>query len=239
MNTLVSQGHIIKGYDRDMAKLGRRVLRMGSIVHSQLQKVKEVLEQQAGEHESISQEILDADDSIDRLEIKADKTIIKILARRAPVGQDLRYLVTASRVVTELERLGDEATQIARALRESEYRLGVLAGMDTSAEVRAMLGLLIDLCDQSCQCFGQQDKVKASELLEGPTSLNGELNLRTQRLQRHLLSSATQVNEAINITLVIRALERGLKYTHNICEHVIYLVTGQDVRHPKLASDEK
>lgn len=228
MSDVDIKGHILTGFDKDMEKLQRRVVRMGQLVKEQLNMVKEALGR-AGV-EAIGQEIIENDDQIDRLEVKADRSIVKILARRSPMGMDLRYIICASRVVTDLERLGDEVVQIARTLLEEKHTLGQCDNVSAMVEVKSMLFMLDELCDRVCEAFERFDEVTAREIAFGAASTEGELQKRIDHMKA-CTGQDEDVSAAVGRVLVLRSMERALRYIQNISEHIIFLVTAEDVRH--------
>ncbi|HDK38623.1 MAG TPA: phosphate signaling complex protein PhoU [Thiolapillus brandeum] len=223
-----SQGHILKRFDEDMRKLQKRVLKMARLVREQMTGLQKVL---SGSKEDSTEHVMESDRSVDLLEVKVDKFIIRLLARRAPVGGDLRFIVTASRIVTDLERLGDETVQIARVMDKEYGNLGVCNGRVVEDEVRELLALLIALFDQAIQAFSVYDYQAAMELAEGKTGSDGEMHKRMQQLSACAQLKDCDVSQAVNLVLILRSMERGLRYVQNIGEHVIYLATGKDVRH--------
>lgn len=223
-----AQGHILKRFDGDMRKLQKRVLKMGRLVRDQLTGLQEIL---GGSDSESTEQVVEGDRSVDLLEVKVDKFIIRLLARRSPVGGDLRFIVTASRIVTDLERLGDEAVQMARVLENEYDNLGECDGRRVKAEVRESVLLLMELFDQAMQAFKEYDYQIAKQLAEGKIVANGELQQRMQQLSDCTHLEGTDVSQAVNLVLILRSMERGLRYVQNIGEHVIYLATGKDVRH--------
>lgn len=221
-------GHTLRRFDEDMRKLQKRVLKMGRVVREQMISLQQVL---SGSEKGSSEQVVDGDRSVDLLEMKADKLIIRLLARRAPVGGDLRFIITASRIVTDLERLGDETVQMARVLDEEYGSLGHCNERTVEEEVREVLVLLIDLFDQAMGTFREYDYLSARELAEGKTGPDGEMQQRMQELSACTKIKDAEVSQAVNLVLILRSLERGLRCVQNIGEHVIYLATGKDVRH--------
>ena len=221
-------GHILRRFDEDMRKLQKRVLKMGRLVREQMNGLHAAF---GGDSEDSTEQVVESDRSVDLLEVKVDKFIIRLLARRSPVGGDLRFIVTASRIVTDLERLGDETVQMARVLSREYGNLGQCNGRAVEDEVRELLTLLIEMFDQAMLAFRDYDYRAAKELAEGKTGPDGEIHQRMQKLSACTLVEGGDVSHAVNLVLILRSMERGLRYVQNIGEHVIYLATGKDVRH--------
>lgn len=222
------QGHILRRFDDDMRKLQKRVLKMGRMVREQMTGLQQIL---SGSDEESTEQVVEGDRSVDLLEVKVDKFIIRLLARRSPVGGDLRFIVTASRIVTDLERLGDETVQMARVLDREYGDLGQCNGRPAEDEIRELVMLLIESFDYAMQAFQNYDYRAAKELVEGQAGPDGEMYKRMQHMSECSLEEIDAVSSAVNLVLILRSMERGLRYVQNIGEHVIYLATGKDVRH--------
>lgn len=220
--------HILSRYDKDMRKLQKRVLKMGVMVSEQMERLQDALGQ---EDEEQARQVIEGDRPIDLQEVKVDKFIIRLLARRSPVGGDLRYIVAASRIVTELERLGDETAQMARALLQEKLPERVCDRRSAREEIRQMVGLLSGLFEEAMEAFENYDYQQAMTLASGDEPALGELDKRLRDLMECVFGSDHEVGEAVNFMLALRSLERSLRHVQNIAEHVIYLVTGKDVRH--------
>lgn len=232
MNSHQPDGHTLKRYDKDMRKLQQRVLSMGDMVHQQMNRLQQAL---SSVTEDTVLEIMEAEDAIDRQEIKVDKYIIKILARRSPVGSDLRFIVASSRIVTDLERLGDEAAQMTKTLLDENWSLADCENLSAHGEVTAMLSLLTQLFDSSIQAFESFDYKAAKEIAFGSAGTNGELQGRMDYLAECSRTVKEEdVLNAVNLALFMRSMERGLRYVQNISEHVVYLLTATDIRHQRL-----
>ena len=220
--------HILKRFDKDMRKLQKRVLKMGAMVLEQMERLQEALGQEDDEQ---ARQVIEGDRPIDLQEVKVDKFIIRLLARRSPVGGDLRYIVAASRIVTELERLGDETAQMASALFQERQAVAGCGGTPAHAEVRALLARLMPLFESALEAFEHYDYREALSLARGDPSSRAELDRRLADLMECTFESRQPVAEAANFVLVLRALERSVRHVQNIAEHVVYLITGEDIRH--------
>jgi len=222
------QGHIIKRYDAELQKLEKRVLKMGELVREQLDRVQlAILEEQV----DVAQSIIDADRPIDVLELKVDKLIIKMIARRSPIGGDLRFIVAASRMVSDIERIGDEASNMAQSLIEEKRSHSEPNNKAAYDEVSALTRLASQLFEKSLIAFGEASLVKAQEIAFGGAGADGELHARLAALTELTLKQQGDIAEVFNLVLAIRSLERIVGHIQNIGEHVIYLISGEDVRH--------
>ena len=127
--------HTYKRYDKELQKLREQVARMGDHVSQQLNLLLNHLE--SADKESF-EEIIENDVSINGMEVKASKTVIRLLAKRAPMGSDLRLIIASSRTVTELERIGDEVVSMAKTLM-ADGELGVCKGASVAEALEALI----------------------------------------------------------------------------------------------------
>ncbi len=220
--------HILKRFDKDMRKLQKRVLKMGAMVLEQMERLQDAL---GAEDDERARQVIEGDRPIDLQELKVDRFIIRLLARRSPVGSDLRYIVAASRIVSELERLGDETAQVAVAIFQEQQPLAGCDGRPARAEIRELVGELITLFEAALEAFENHDDKSALALARDENSPRAQLEKRLTELMECTFRSQMPVSEAANFVLVLRALERSERHVQNIAEHVVYLVTGEDIRH--------
>ena len=224
----VGHGHTVRRYDEELQRLERRVLRMGELVRAQLQGLPRAIDDR---REGSALAVADADDKVDAMELKVDRLIINVMARRAPAGVDLRFVVAVSRMVTDLERIGDEAASIGKVLAERQDSIEVGGAVDSYAELAALSNLADQLLGKAMLAFDEHSEVTARELAFGAATPNGELFKRVQALSASSREEGVDVAHAVNLVLVARSLERIVASICNIAEHVIYLVSGEDVRH--------
>ncbi|BAN69960.1 phosphate signaling complex protein PhoU [endosymbiont of unidentified scaly snail isolate Monju] len=228
MNGTVSNGHILRGFDKDMRKLRKRVLKMAGLVRGQMERLQLALGHDSTEQ---ARQVIEGDRPIDLQEVKVDSFIVSLLARRAPVGRDLRYVVATSRIVTELERLGDEMTQIARVLCQESLPESGCDGHSPRSEVQHLMGHLIMLLDTALRAYEEDDARQSEVIVAGELPEQIDLRNRLKYLVECVFDNRQDVAEAVNFMLVLKSLDRGKRHIDNIAEHVIYLVTGEDIRH--------
>ncbi len=222
------ENHIFRRMDKDMRKLQKRVLKMGAMVLEQMDRLQNAL---AAEDPDKARQVIEGDRPIDLQEVKVDKFVIQFLARRAPMGSDLRFVVATSRIVTELERIGDETAQVAKALFHEQQQLAGCDGRPADEEVRELVGQLIVLFDSALDAYQHYDYQEALALAREESGPGYKLREQLKELMECIFHSQQPVAEAATFVLVLRALERIMRHVQNIAEHVIYLVSGEDIRH--------
>ena len=226
-----TEGHIVKRYDGELSHLRSRVLEMGGLAADQVRRAAHALDQQ---DVAAAREIVTRDHRINALEIKTDEQITQLLARRQPMANDLRMIMAVSKSVTDLERIGDEAAKIARMVVH-------IYGQDASPPNEKLLldipkleQLASEMLRRALNAFDRLDLGEALAVVQSDGRMDDEFQSALRRLTTYLLEDARNVGHTINVTLIMRALERIGDHAKNIAEYVVYCLEGRDVRHQEL-----
>lgn len=226
---MTATSHILSQFDEDLTVLRDLVLRMGGLVETQLAAAVEALH--AGD-EAAAQRVVEGDREIDRIELRCDEEVARLLALRAPLGVDLRTVLTLSKTVNDLERIGDEAKKIARtgarraAESEENQSLPLLDPIMGMAEIargmlsnslNALVRLDLDLAGQVAQDDDRLDDRFKSTLREGKAIMGRE---------------PQTIEATLEMVFIAKSLERIGDHAKNVANYVFYLVEGRDVRHP-------
>ena len=184
----------------------------------------------------LAREAIDADIQINSLEMSIDEECIEIIALRQPTAGDLRLVTAILKTITDLERIGDEATSIARMAQnlsqkdrpKKNYReLHVLGN-----QVRGMLRDALD-------AFARFDVDQALRVAGEDENVDSEYESIIRQLITYMMEDPRAVTRVIDMMWSARSLERIADHAHNVCKHIIYLVEGKDVRHLSLEKMEK
>jgi len=220
--------HISHQFDKELEDIRSKVLAMGGLVEDHLQKVLDSFSK--GDFET-AEYVAVNDYKVNALEVEIDSDCTEILLRRQPAAGDLRLVVAVSKTITDLERIGDEAEKIARlilnvgnptALRN--YYVGMLA---MGHHVRRMLRAALD-------AFARMDSQAALRVAQEDRDVDSETDVIMRHLITYMMEDPRSITPVLDAVLSLRALERIGDHAHNICENVIYLVEGKDVRHVAL-----
>ena len=222
------EGHTVHRFDGELNNLHMLILEMGGLVLDQVrQSIKAVTEKDI----EAARFVIQREPDVDALEVKIDEENIIVIAKRCPVAKDLRITTTVSKAVTDLERIGDEAARIANHVIQ-------MYGNDTSdpsthllRDIRTMGKLSLRMLQDALDIFDNFDINRARVLAGGNVELDEEFQSSLRRLATFVLEDARNVGHTINVTLIIKALERVGEHARNMAEYVIYLVKGEDVRH--------
>ncbi len=218
--------HIDKAYERELTELRDRLLEMGGLVEVAIShSVKAVIERDA----DLAKQVKTKDREINRMEVDIDGACRRILALRQPAASDLRFITTALKIVTDLERMGDLAVNVAeRAMELSQApALGPMHDLLKLADLsEAQLKLALD-------AFVTRDVDKAEEVLNGDELLDALYLKIFNALLALMMEDSRNIRRATSVMFAAKYLERFGDHATNLAEMVVYMVRGTDIRHPK------
>ena len=218
-----------KHFHNELEKIKKMILSLGATVEERVHlAIESILNNQI----ELAQKVIDTDYEIDALEVEVEEEILKVMALYQPVAVDLRFLVAVLKINNELERIGDQAVNIAQ-------RMKVLA-KEPQAEFffdySQMADITKSMLKKSLDALVNIDVKLAADILK----LDDEVDrLRSEAydiIKRVIAEKPKQAGFLINLLLVSRHLERLADHTTNIAEEVIYMVEGEIVRHGKLVT---
>ncbi len=225
MQTSDLTGHISQRYNKDLEDLRNRVLNMGGLVETQLaEAIRAVV---TGDSE-LGLRVAGDDYKVNRLEVNIDEECSRILATRAPAAGDLRLIVAIIKTITDLERIGDEAEKIG-------FLASMLASMDRPAdsyrELKNLGNHVLHMVRDAMNAFARLDVAAAQAVVREDEDVDEEYDAITRQGITFMMEDARSIKRVMNVTWAARALERIGDHAKNICEYVIYMVEGRDVRH--------
>lgn len=223
----LTEGHTFKRFDGELSHLHYIVLEMGDLVHQQLSDALEAFKQQNLE---LAGKVMGYDHDVDRMEVSADAEIINILARYCPVGSDLRVVITVSKSVSDLEKIGDEAVRIASLLTQINHEGHGTLTADLISEIDRIGNMALSHFRAAVELFDQWDETKAHRVIEGHRQMDGEFQRELQRLMTYILEETINISLAVNLVLVAKSLDRITHHALNLAEYALFEVKGVDVR---------
>ncbi len=228
--------HTDKSYERELSELRDRLLEMGGLVEIAIaSSVRAVTERDA----ELAEQVKDRDREINRMEVDVDGACRRVLALRQPAASDLRFITTALKIVTDLERMGDLAVNVAeRALElaQTPAHSAVLAPMHDLAK-------LADLSEAQLKgaldAFVTRDVEKAEAVLRGDELLDALYLKIFTSLLAIMMEDSRNIRRATSIMFAAKYLERFGDHATNLAEMVVYMVRGTDIRHPRSRMPEE
>ncbi len=226
MDKLHLDQHISHQFNKELEDIRNKVLKMGGLVEQQVTDgLTALLEADADLADSVAHK----DFEINQLEVEIDEECTQVLARRQPAASDLRLMVTVIKVITDLERIGDEAEKLGRFTRDLTALSSELPSY--RKELRHLGELVKSMLRDSLDAFARMDVDAALRIAQRDEDVNREYETLERLLATHLVEDPRQVSKLFKITWCARALERVGDHSVNICEYVVYLVKGKDIRH--------
>jgi len=223
--SLPSGQHTSQRYNAELEQLRSSVLSMGGLVERQC---AEALEALVKGDEELARSVSGSDDAVNRYELEISAQCIDILARRQPAARDLRMVVSIIRMVANLERIGDEAAKVARMAakladdyHEQSYHSEPL---HLGKGAQALLHNALD-------AFARLDVDASIDVIARDEDIDREFKSLTRILVSHMTENPERVKNMLRVNSCARAFERIGDHATNLCEEVIYLVAGSDVRH--------
>ena len=210
------------------APFSGKVLHMGGIVEEQLTNALKVL---VNDETALAKEVINADAIVNSLEVEIDEECTRIVARRQPAATDLRLIMTVSKTINELERMGDEAKRVAKMSRKDMD--GALQD-DVRADLQFLGDLVRAMLRQVLDAFARTDVDTAVLVVKADRKVDKKYKKIIKKLIQRMCNDPEAVPAVMNIMWAVRSLERLGDRCQNIAEHIIYMVLGTDVRHIKL-----
>ncbi len=218
--------HTDKSYEAELGALRDRLLEMGGLVEQAIaDSVRAFVERDA----ALAEQVTLKDRAINRMEVEVDAMCRRILALRQPAASDLRFITTALKIVTDLERMGDLAVNVAERVPE-------VASAPSLAPMHD-LAKLADLSEaqlkKALDAFVTGDVAKAEQVMEGDDLLDALYLKIFNDLLAIMMEDSRTIRRATSVMFAAKHLERFGDHATNLAEQVVFMVRGTDVRHPK------
>jgi len=226
--------HIYKQFDADMEAVRARVLEMGGMVEEQVNQAVEAL---VSGNTKLAEQVIELDHRVNALEVAADEACTQIIALRQPAAGDLRMILTIIKTITDLERIGDEATKIARfAIKVYDNDRIITPRYN---EIKYMAGMATKMLRESLDAFARLDASGAAGVARQDIEVDEEFHLITRHLITFMMEDPRTISTFIDLLFVVKAIERIGDHAKNMSEYVVFMVKGKDVRHTSIEELER
>jgi phosphate transport system protein len=219
--------HFYRQYDVELESMRSSILRMGGLAESQLKTALDAFE---AADIGLAEGVIAADRRVNELQIELDQLVNHVIARRQPTASDLRLIMGVAKTITDLERIGDEATKIARAAKwvkdkSGSYRVNRLPDLRQTGEIAARM------LHRALDAFARLDAQAAASIIRDDAGIDDRFRAMLRQLITYMIEDPRSISAAIDTVWVAKAIERIGDHAKNIAEHVIFIAHGTDVRH--------
>ncbi|AUZ04889.1 MULTISPECIES: phosphate signaling complex protein PhoU [Vitreoscilla] len=226
--------HISSQFNQELETVRTQVMKMGGLIEQQLQQVMHGLE--TGQI-AILEEVSAADAQVNAMEVSIDDQCQLIIARRQPAAGDLRLVLTVTRIITDLERMGDEIKKIALYGRDLLAKHGVLPHQfqDLQRLAQRSLGMVHSALD----AFARLDATVVVALSKEDIVLDREYDNLLRQQITYMMEDPRTIGTSLDLLFMFKAIERIGDHALNVSEHVVYLAKGIDIRHSSIEQVKK
>ena len=233
MDTSDLSHHILSRFNADLEGVRSGVLQMGGLVEQQLQNGIKALYTGDGR---LGEEVARLDHKVNAMEVAIDEDCSRILATRGPTASDLRLIVAIIKTITDLERIGDEAEKLGNIAS----RLATLdRPTDRYREIKHLGDQVAEMVHGALDAFARMDTDAALAVARRDRVVDEEYEALQRQCITFMMEDPRSIRRALDVLWVARALERIGDHAKNICEYVIFMVHGKDVRHTRLEDVER
>ncbi len=226
--------HTLKQYDADLAALRSRIVEMAGLVEDQLRMATEALTQGRSR---LAETVIANDARVNEFESEIDDDCAHLIARRQPTASDLRMVLGISKMVTDLERIGDKARKIARL--SGAIRMSAMADAAWLDQSQRASDEARSLLRQAIGAFVRGELDVAVDVLRSARKIAQLTAATTADIVRKIAANPGEVAVLLDMLAVTKAIDRAADHAANIAEHLIYIVQGTDVRHATLDQIER
>jgi phosphate transport system protein len=229
---MMAGDHSSKQYDMDLETIRSKVLLMGGLVETQFNDA--IICFRNG-NIALAEQVIKGDENVNRLEVTLDDACSHLIVKRQPAANDLRTVMATLKVITDLERIGDEATKIAR-IAKSLHERGTVGALNHYESIRVMANGTIDLLHDALDAFARLDEKQGARIIAQDEAIDHEFRSILRTMITFMMEDPRTISAALDTLWVSKAIERIGDHAKNIAEYVIYVVEGKDIRHTDYVS---
>ncbi|MDD4914910.1 MAG: phosphate signaling complex protein PhoU [Methylococcales bacterium] len=220
--------HTLQVFDAELRHLNRQMLEMGNLIADQLEQMMQALND--GDLDR-AEKVVSRDSEVNRYELEIDAEVLTVLAKQCPVANDLRMVLSVSKIADELERIGDEIAECGKMVmvlfepKSSDPNPRLLTDL-------VKIGNLVKLMlDKLLQLIEHKDGSQAHILLQYDRDCESELQKGIRHQLGFVMQDARLIGQALDIMHIMKSLERCGEYCRSVAEHMIFMIEGVDIRH--------
>jgi phosphate transport system protein len=211
-------------FEQEMAALKQKLLTMASHAESSLANAIKALVER---NDDLARKVIADDSILDQFEIEIDEMSIGLLALQGPLASDLRLITIAMKISHDLERVGDEATTIARRTLE----LSQEPQLKPYVDIPRMRDLAMAMLNDALDSFVNHNPVRAREVVPRDKEVDAINRQLHRELVSYMIEKPNTITRCLNLMVISKSIERIADHATNIAEEVVYLYEGRDIRH--------
>lgn len=221
--------HISRRFNEELEQVRTLVMNMGDLVE---QQVNDGLSAVLNADATLAEQVIERDKKVNSMELEIDEYCTQILARRQPAASDLRLIVSVIKSITDLERMGDEAVKFGKnAIKLARGNFAEEEGARPLVELKHLGKHVSETLRKALIAYAQMDVDAAYNIIKNDNIIDEEFDNISRLLVTKMMENPREIKNALRVTWCARALERIGDHTTNLCEYIVYLVEGKDVRH--------
>ncbi|AOS96316.1 Phosphate-specific transport system accessory protein PhoU [Microbulbifer aggregans] len=217
--------HISRQFNEDLESIKTEMLEMGGMVTRQ---VADAVESLANADSELAEKVLRIEEEIDKREMAIDEHATLIIAKRQPAASDLRMVMSIIRIARDLERVGDEASKVAKMAIALTDEGTAPKGY---TEIRHIANAVRKMLNDALDAYTRFDVKAAMSTLAEDEQVDMDYRSAVREMVTYMMEDPRSISRVINVLWTLRSLERIGDHAKNICEQVVYLVEGADIRH--------
>jgi len=217
--------HTDKTFEAELKELRAKLLTLGGLVEQAIVRSVRAL---AERDTALARQVIEDDRRVNRLEVEIDELCLRVLALRQPAASDLRFITLALKVVTDLERIGDLAVNVAERAEE----LNAMPPLKPWSDIPQMAALAERMLKQALDAFVAGDAGSARAVVRADEEVDELYHRVFRELLDMMVADPAVTERAMNVLFVAKHLERIADHATNVAEMVVFYVEGRDVRHP-------
>lgn len=229
----MSGEHLSKQYDMDLETIRSKVLSMGGLVETQF---LDAIASFRNADVARAEQVVKGDEAVNQLEVVLDDACNHLIVRRQPAANDLRTVMASIKIIIDLERIGDEATKIARTVMNMHNRSTTINNHYET--VRVIADSATNMLHDALDAFARLDEKQAIGLIAQDAIIDHEFRSIMRNLITFMMEDPRTISSALDTLWIAKAIERIGDHAKNIAEYVIYVVRGKDIRHTDFAATQ-
>lgn len=223
--------HISQQFDKELEDIRHKVLTMGGLVEQQIELAVKAFSQ--GDME-LAEQVIKQDNLVNTMETEIDQECIQIIALRQPTAFDLRLLIAVIKLLTEIERVGDNAKRIAQM---AIHIANDSDNADSYYELQHISEMVKEMLHTALDAFARMNTDEVAHINVQDENVNREYKSIMRQLITRMMEDPRNITRSLDILWAARALERIGDHACNVSEYVVYMMKGQDIRHIRNTDD--